>query len=479
MKATQYHIQTKHHPNKLAKSAGFLDWENQPSPYKYYYNSPKIKLKTTHSTLPYEKFYLKNTTNEFNIDTISQFFEYSLALSAIKEYYTSRWAVRINPSSGNLHPEESYIIWKNKVLHFNVKEFSLEEIARSKEMLVEDGMIFVLTSIPLRESWKYGERALRYCLLDTGHAIASARFSANLLGWNMEYINDIPESSLQKLIGLNLAKFNKNEEEVFEAAFYIYTDKKPNIDIKKFENLKFNLDYFPLTKDSIRWDIVFDTAKLLKREEVFETKLLNLKTNFKPSIFSAQEIIKNRRSALGFKHTFIKKEDFLDILDKTLPRKLPPFDVKVTLNKIDFVIFVNRVDGLESGIYYFDRNKNKLKLLEKGDFSEAAKFINCTQDLGKDSSFCLSMIINKNEIKKDYHYKLAMFEAGIIGQILYLEAEAKNIRGCGIGCFFDDLVSIEILNNSDIFTLYGFSIGEPIIDERIIPIKANEGKSLI
>jgi hypothetical protein len=89
------------------------------------------------------------------------------------------------------------------------------------------------------------------------------------------------------------------------------------------------------------------------------------------------------------------------------------------------------------------------------------------------------MIIDKKEIKENFYYKLAMFEAGIIGEILYLEAEAKSLRGCGIGCFFDDLVSIDILENPNILTLYGFSIGEAVIDERIIPIKANEGKFLI
>ena len=182
---------------------------------------------------------------------------------------------------------------------------------------------------------------------------------------------------------------------------------------------------------------------------------------------------------MRFKENFIKKEDFLDILDKTLPRNLPPFDSKVSLNKINFVIFVNRVDNLQSRIYFFDRTKNTLSLIEKGDFSEAAKFINCYQDLGKNSAFTISMIIDKNEIKENFFYKLAMFEAGIIGEVLYLEAEAKNLRGCGIGCFFDDLISIDILNNPDILTLYGFSIGEAVIDERIIPIKANEGKFLI
>ena len=479
MKALNYHEITKHYPNRFAKSLGYLDWENQPSPYKTYYKAPKIPLKISNpKNMPYEKLYLKNPPQEININTISQFFEYSLALSAIKEYMQSRWAVRINPSSGNLHPEESYIITRNGVYHFNVKEFCLEQIAKSNAPLISEGLIFILTSIPLRESWKYGERALRYCLLDTGHAIAAARFASNLLGWKMEFVLE-NESKLEKLIGLDKQHFFKNEEEIFEAAFYIYTDNKPEIYFEEFENLEFNTEYLPLAKDSLRWEIIYDTAKYLKIQKSFPTFFINEKITFQPSIYNAFEIIKNRRSALGFKENFIKKEEFFDILDKTLPRNLPPFDSKVSLNKINFLIFVNRVDNLQSGIYFFDRTKNTLSLIEKGDFSEAAKFINCYQDLGKNSAFTISMIIDKNEIKENFFYKLAMFEAGMIGEVLYLEAEAKNLRGCGIGCFFDDLISIDILNNPDILTLYGFSIGEAVIDERIIPIKANEGKFLI
>ncbi|WP_457561283.1 SagB/ThcOx family dehydrogenase [Caminibacter sp.] len=477
MNAIEYHLQTRHFPNRFAKSLGYLDWENQPSPYKSYYKAPKVPLKiTSELNLPYEKLYLKNSSQKFNLENISKFFELSLALSAVKEYYTSRWAVRINPSSGNLHPEESYIIYKNSVYHFNVKEFALEEIAKSEDILVEDGFIFILTSIPLRESWKYGERALRYCLLDSGHAIASSRFASNLLGWKMEIIDEFSDTELEKTIGLDKQQFYKNEEEIFEAAFYIYSNKKPKLDIKKFENLEFTLEYSPLAKDSIRWEIIYKTD--LKRDKKLNPQFVKFPLNFKPSPFNAETIIKNRRSSLGYEPRYIKKEDFLDILDKTLPRNIPPFDTRAFLGKINFVVFINRVDGIESGIYFFDRAKNEFSVIEKGDFSDAAKFVNCVQDLGKESAFSISMVIDKNEIKQNSDYKLAMFEAGIIGQILYLEAEAKNIRGCGIGCFFDDLVSVEILKNPDILTLYGFTIGFPLVDERIIPIKANEGKFL-
>ncbi len=56
----------------------------------------------------------------------------------------------------------------------------------------------------------------------------------------------------------------------------------------------------------------------------------------------------------------------------------------------------------------------------------------------------------------------------MIGQVLYLEAEAHSLRGTGIGCFFDDLVH-QILGFSDnsYQDLYHFTIGGAIEDTRL------------
>jgi nitroreductase len=43
-------------------------------------------------------------------------------------------------------------------------------------------VVFVLTSIVWRESWKYGERAYRHCLHDIGHAWQALALSARAIG---------------------------------------------------------------------------------------------------------------------------------------------------------------------------------------------------------------------------------------------------------------------------------------------------------
>ncbi|MBI5585113.1 MAG: hypothetical protein HY892_14970 [Deltaproteobacteria bacterium] len=52
--------------------------------------------------------------------------------------------------------------------------------------------------------------------------------------------------------------------------------------------------------------------------------------------------------------------------------------------------------------------------------------------------------------------------------MLYLEAEARGMRGTGMGCFFDDITH-ELLGLADdtFQDLYHFSIGRPVEDRRL------------
>ncbi len=214
-----YHEETKHHFNRLARSLGYLDWANQPEPFRFYERAEIIKLPLglKDPDCPYKALYEPVCEEQpFTLGTISKFLELSLGLSAWKSIPGSSWALRMNPSSGNLHPTEAYLIIPHLngiegIFHYNPYLHALEKRASLPEEISEEIKEFyrtecffvVLTSIPWREAWKYGERALRYCLLDTGHAIGSIRFSANLNGWKVRYISGISDKDLEKLVGFH------------------------------------------------------------------------------------------------------------------------------------------------------------------------------------------------------------------------------------------------------------------------------------
>ena len=67
-----------------------------------------------------------------------------------------------------------------------------------------------------------------------------------------------------------------------------------------------------------------------------------------------------------------------------------------------------------------------------------------------------------------WFYRRLFFEAGLVGQVLYLEAEAAGIRATGIGCYFDDPVhELFGFEGRRFQSLYHFTVGGPVDDPRL------------
>ena len=109
-----YHERSKHHLHRYARSSGYLDWESQPDPFRTYQGAPSIELplSATKLTIPYDDLYRPGAAapSPMSLETLGCLFELSLGLSAWKQHGSARWALRCNPSSGNLHPTEGYVV---------------------------------------------------------------------------------------------------------------------------------------------------------------------------------------------------------------------------------------------------------------------------------------------------------------------------------------------------------------------------------
>jgi hypothetical protein len=165
------------------------------------------------------------------------------------------------------------------------------------------------------------------------------------------------------------------------------------------------------------------------------------------------------------------------------------------------VLFVHRVEGLQSGVYAFVRDHTKLDvlrrvmrsdfvwqspagvdrdcplyLLRETDCRDAARTLSCQQDIASDGFFSLGMLAEFAEpIRRHgpWFYRNLFWEAGVIGQVLYLEAEAASARSTGIGCFFDDAVHDVLgLTDNQFQSLYHFTVGMPVEDHRLQSLPA-------
>jgi nitroreductase len=229
-KVIAYHEATKHHLERFARSLGYLKWEDQPDPFREYPGAPHIELPLTdqnESPAYLELFSSRSRPAQaLTRRTLGIFFRFSLALSAWKETPSSRWSLRINPSSGNLHPTEAYALLPTVegigspcgAYHYLSLDHSLQLRSRW-EGTGSGGFHLAFTSIPWREAWKYGERAFRYCQHDLGHALAAISFSAATLGWKAQ-LQTVHAEYLDWLLGLK-PPAHPLEPEIPEALVWI------------------------------------------------------------------------------------------------------------------------------------------------------------------------------------------------------------------------------------------------------------------
>ena len=213
-----------------------------------------------------------------------------------------------------------------------------------------------------------------------------------------------------------------------------------------------------------------------------------------PSELKATQIIRQRRSLLACDgKTAISKAVFLSMLDKTLPRgNGAPFDFGLGPVRVHLFLFVHRVRELAPGLYMLVRDVadlSRLKatcqaafswkrveegfplyLLREGTFMREAASVSCQQDIAGDGAFSLGMIAKFRDTvtERPFLYRHLFWETGMVGQVLYLEAEAHGIRSTGIGCFFDDPVhEMLALRDNEFQSLYHFTVGGPVEDTRL------------
>ncbi len=514
----RYHESTKHTLQRYAAGPEALDWDDQPEAFRWFEGADKTNLPLTadnQHTL-YVDLYPPQAISPqaLSLDNIACLLELSFGLSAWKQYGDAKWALRCNPSSGNLHAEEAYVICNQMdgvtsgVFHYFNREHQLEQrCAFDTNLLAENTFLIGLSSIQWREAWKYGERAYRYCQLDTGHAIATLRYAAAVLGWRANIVEQTSDAQLATLLGINRTQdFAEAELEHPDVLIQISaTTEHTSVDLEQLIEACSDANWLGKanvlsSRHMYQWPIIDEvsvaaekpvTASQAQVEQTFPTPL--------PSEceLEAATLIRRRRSAQAFDgKTHISSAAFYRMLDMTLPRhNLPPWDCTPWHSNINLVLFVHRIEGINPGLYTLVRNPVSLDAyktalsrepfnwqtiagcpehlplfnLVNANGENLAATLSCHQGIAGESCFSLGMIADCAAIETaNWHYRRLYWEAGMIGQVLYLEAEAANIQGTGIGCYFDDSVH-ELLGISDDRwqSLYHFTVGGGILDSRI------------
>ena len=543
-----YHQRTKHHFHRYAASLGYMDWANQPNPFRQYEGAivTQLKFNSEQTRFPYERLYEPNPVPPVlvNLGTLSNFFYYSLGLSAWKATGPNRWALRVNPSSGNLHPTEAYVLVKSLggeqdmpgLYHYVSETHSLERRAPLAEEVwqllmghLPGGSFLVgLSSIIWREAWKYGERAFRYCQHDMGHAVAALRFSAALCGWQLTLIPSWSTEDVATLLGLHRQQdFVPEEAEEAELLAIVVPNGAdanfpavlPTATETIIDEIR-SADWYGranrLSHEHVPWPVIDEVTAATRVPRGTDANKASYESQIDqvagpPALdVDARQVIYQRRSCLALDGVSgTAQETFLRMIGRTLPGAHPPWDALYWTPTIHLALFVHRVEGLAQGLYFLVRDPAKkvllkqsmrkafvwqtppgipenfpLYLLTEGDCSEAARAVSCHQDIAAEGFFSLGMIADFDEPLRRHgawFYRNLYWEAGMIGQVLYLEAEAAGARSTGIGCYFDDPVhQILGLKGNRFQDLYHFTVGVHVEDPRLqtlTPLRAGDETS--
>jgi SagB-type dehydrogenase family enzyme len=414
------HTLTNHSYKSIRMNAFFLDWRTQPKNYKTY---PHF----------HQRFKIDDYEELKNLNLIG-------GITYEKEYPEGTYYLRTNPSAGALYPCEIYLQIRGikglleGIYHYEPHSKSLVllheltddgiEYYYYNDKTKQKGLIFLISSIYFRSSWKYRDRSLRYIFLDSGHQLGSIYASSYIMDNDNVIYFDFDKIALNKQFGFR-------DDEMFTVSSFSTTAKD-----KEVKPLKLELPYVCGCDYTQTNKFIEDGYK---QTAIFDDDSIN-ELNFFEYIGKEElkTAILNRRSIRVFNKLNITKDEFEFIVNKI-------FDFA---NKYNLEIYytLHKVTGMEQGLYKED------SLLFTGDFSQKSRYLSLEQNLGGDSAVTFYF----TSIDEEKYQKVNIL-SGFIAQIIYLKCELKNIGCSGIGAYYDEEVQDFLKTDNNI--LYLLAIG--------------------
>lgn len=421
-----YHAATKHSYNSVRTNPNYLSWEDQPSTYKNY---PESYKKT-----------------KLDLQDVEDNFLYHIAgLTAKKTYPGGEYYLRINPSAGALYPNELYIQIRgvegkeDGIYHYEVSSASLtllQPIPPEEGLepyfgykMQMRGYLFLVSAIYYRSSWKYKNRAFRYCLLDAGHLLGSIEAAALLKPHAVQVNYNIDKEKLNRMFGFKAREW-----------FLAGATMAVPVHGSEVHAIEFALPYVDGSRS-------FEKNERIEQayQETMDASGCKRQTKapkFTYNTGKLQETLFKRRSQRGFNEGAITKGQFNYIMDAIHQPMLSDCDEAVSVYAV-----LNRVLDMPLGLY------KDGEYLKYGDFAKKSGYLSLEQyslsQLGAVAFFLTS---------KAKNYQALYQKAGIIGHRLYVAAQYMQIGCSGIGAYYDDEVNAFVGN--DEMVLYALAIGK-------------------
>src|SRR5215217_3400656 len=219
--AAEFHQRTKHTWQRLRAEAHGLDWGNHPFPFKIYPDLEPLPLprELPESSLPATQVLsvpVSAPASALDLAGLARLLFYSAGVTRILHGVLFRAA----PSAGALYPTELYAVCgplpglPAGVYHFEPAEFALRRLragdfraglaaAAAAPAIARLPLCLVLTGIPWRTTWKYGERGYRHLFWDAGAIVANLLAVAAAAGWDARVLVGFVDQEITGLLGID------------------------------------------------------------------------------------------------------------------------------------------------------------------------------------------------------------------------------------------------------------------------------------
>ncbi|MFN2502785.1 MAG: SagB/ThcOx family dehydrogenase [Acidimicrobiales bacterium] len=345
-------------------------------------------------------------------------------------------------SAGNLAPLELYVFTGELpglaagLYHYQPREHGLVAL---RPLLPETQPGLVVTGIPWRTAWKYGERGYRHLWWDAGTMLAQTLALAEESGLPARVELGFLDEQVARLVGavapheLGLAVVALGEGTALPDA--------PDRDVPRGHLADEPLE-FPLISDTHRAAALTheaDVDRWCAAAASFEGGRPAPPSSF--SVGALENVIRRRGSTRRFDPSHAAPRKLLSDALAWASGAVPADFVAPGRTLLEHHVAVHSVEGLQPGTYRF--GADGLHLQKAGDFRSIVGHLCLDQPLGGSGAYTVFHCADLGAITAvlgDRGYRAAQLEGGIVEGRLHLAAYALGFGATGI-TFYDDEVS--------------------------------------
>lgn len=484
--ARDYHRATSHSEESLHKDRHYLDFDNQPLPFKIYPQLEPLRLPTdlTGTNGPGARPSAEPGHGLPRKAELARLLYLSAGVLRRKSYPGGSVYFRAYANTGALYHVDLYLVCAELpdleagVYHFGPHDFALRRLrggdhrsvlagaTGDEPRVTEAPVLLVSASTYWRNAWKYRDRAYRHCFWDAGTMHANLLAVGADRGLEPRVVVGFADRDVEELLGLDPHR---------EAALTIVAlgrgtpgasggsgapgsrggSRPAPLVGEAFETLALSnheIDYPRIRRiheasslddgsQAGAWRVA---AATVASAPAASRPVFALEPSPSPAGDELVRAILRRGSTRRFDRDLsLSRAQLSSLLGCAAAPLSADFLADPSASLLDFYLIVHAVDGLPSGAYFYRRADHALELLHEGDLRRIAARLALFQDLAADAAVNVYSLTDLDRVLPAFGnrgYRAAQLEGGIRGGRLYFSAYAQGFGATGL-TFLDEEVT--------------------------------------